>query len=168
MIDWEQRERPLTEHTQLWTRIYGATMFLPKPMKKVAGRLRLDLSQYRELEAFSQFGSDLDASTQKLLNRGARLTELLKQPQYSPMPVEEQVVGLFRNHYNIPLVHVQAQTLFMNGLAGITDPEELAQMRKMMPETRKAPRPADGLADEGRSREALEPTNSIKLMLLHQ
>ncbi|HEY0326499.1 MAG TPA: F0F1 ATP synthase subunit alpha, partial [Allosphingosinicella sp.] len=51
--------------------------------------------QYREMAAFAQFGSDLDASTQKLLNRGARLTELLKQPQFSPMPMEEQVVSIF-------------------------------------------------------------------------
>ena len=64
-------------------------------MRQVAGRLRLDLAQFRSLAAFAQFGSDLDASTQRLLNRGARLTELLKQPQYSPMPIEEQVVSIF-------------------------------------------------------------------------
>ncbi len=66
-----------------------------KAMKKVAGSIKLELAQYREMAAFAQFGSDLDASTQKLLNRGARLTELLKQPQFSPMPVEEQVVSIF-------------------------------------------------------------------------
>jgi F-type H+/Na+-transporting ATPase subunit alpha len=66
-----------------------------KAMKQVAGRIKLDLAQYREMEAFSQFASDLDPTTQKLLARGARLTELLKQPQYSPMPVEEQVVSIF-------------------------------------------------------------------------
>ncbi len=66
-----------------------------KAMKKVAGRLRLDLAQYRELEAFAQFGSDLDAATQRQLNRGARTVELLKQPQYQPMPVEEQVVVIY-------------------------------------------------------------------------
>ncbi len=66
-----------------------------KAMKQVAGRIKLDLAQYREMAAFAQFGSDLDASTQRLLNRGARLTELLKQPQYAPMPVEEQVVAVF-------------------------------------------------------------------------
>lgn len=64
-------------------------------MKKVAGTLKLDLAQYREVAAFAQFGSDLDASTQQLLNRGARMTELLKQGQFSPMPVEEQVVVLY-------------------------------------------------------------------------
>src|ERR1700709_880702 len=66
-----------------------------KAMKKVAGSIKLELPQDREMAAFAQFGSDLDASTQKLLNRGARLTELLKQPQYSPMPVEDQVVSIF-------------------------------------------------------------------------
>lgn len=66
-----------------------------KAMKQVAGTIKLELAQYREMAAFAQFASDLDASTQKLLNRGSRLTELLKQPQYSPMPVEEQVVSIF-------------------------------------------------------------------------
>ncbi|HEX8401909.1 MAG TPA: F0F1 ATP synthase subunit alpha [Allosphingosinicella sp.] len=66
-----------------------------KAMKKVAGSIKLELAQYREMAAFAQFGSDLDASTQRLLNRGARLTELLKQPQFSPMPVEEQVVSIY-------------------------------------------------------------------------
>ena len=64
-------------------------------MKKVAGSIKLELAQYREMAAFAQFGSDLDASTQRLLNRGARLTELLKQPQFSPMPFEEQTVSIF-------------------------------------------------------------------------
>jgi len=66
-----------------------------KAMKQVAGRIKLELAQYREMAAFSQFASDLDASTQRLLARGSRLTELLKQPQYKPVPVEEQVIGLF-------------------------------------------------------------------------
>jgi F-type H+/Na+-transporting ATPase subunit alpha len=66
-----------------------------KAMKKVAGSIKLELAQYREMAAFAQFASDLDASTQKLLARGARLTELLKQPQFKPVPVEEQVVALF-------------------------------------------------------------------------
>jgi F-type H+-transporting ATPase subunit alpha len=66
-----------------------------KAMKKVAGSIKLELAQYREMAAFAQFGSDLDASTQRLLNRGARLTELLKQPQFSPMPIEEQVVSIY-------------------------------------------------------------------------
>jgi len=66
-----------------------------KAMKQVAGSIKLELAQYREMAAFAQFGSDLDAATQQLLNRGARLTELLKQPQFSPLPVEEQVVSIY-------------------------------------------------------------------------
>ncbi len=66
-----------------------------KAMKKVAGSIKLELAQYREMAAFAQFGSDLDASTQKLLNRGARLTELLKQPQYAPLGFEEQAAVIF-------------------------------------------------------------------------
>ena len=66
-----------------------------KAMKQVAGSIKGELAQYREMAAFAQFGSDLDASTQRLLNRGARLTELLKQPQFSPLPIEEQVVVIF-------------------------------------------------------------------------
>ncbi|HEU4650742.1 MAG TPA: F0F1 ATP synthase subunit alpha [Croceibacterium sp.] len=75
------------------SRVGGAAQ--TKAMKKVAGSIKLELAQYREMAAFAQFGSDLDASTQKLLNRGARLTELLKQPQFNPMPFEEQVVSIF-------------------------------------------------------------------------
>ena len=66
-----------------------------KAMKQVAGSIKLELAQYREMEAFAQFASDLDAATQRLLARGARLTELLKQDQYAPLPVEEQVVVVF-------------------------------------------------------------------------
>jgi len=66
-----------------------------KAMKKVAGSIKLELAQYREMAAFAQFGSDLDASTQKLLNRGSKLTELLKQDQYSPMPVAQQVIAVY-------------------------------------------------------------------------
>lgn len=66
-----------------------------KAMKQVAGRIKLELAQFREMESFSQFASDLDASTQRLLARGSRLTELLKQAQYQPMAIEEQVVSIF-------------------------------------------------------------------------
>jgi F-type H+-transporting ATPase subunit alpha len=66
-----------------------------KPMKQVAGRLRLDLAQYRELEAFAQFGSELDEATQQTLARGARMVEVLKQGRFEPMPVEEQVIEIF-------------------------------------------------------------------------
>jgi F-type H+/Na+-transporting ATPase subunit alpha len=81
-----------------------------KAMKKVSGSIKLELAQYREMAAFAQFGSDLDASTQKLLNRGARLTELLKQKQFSPMPFEEQTASIFAgtNGYldNVPVADV--------------------------------------------------------------
>jgi F-type H+-transporting ATPase subunit alpha len=66
-----------------------------KAMKQVAGSIKGELAQYREMAAFAQFGSDLDATTQRLLNRGARLTELLKQPQFSPLKTEEQVAVIF-------------------------------------------------------------------------
>src|SRR6478752_3506577 len=66
-----------------------------KAMKQVAGSIKLELAQYREMKAFAQFASDLDPATQRLLARGERLTELLKQPQYQPVPVEEQVVVIF-------------------------------------------------------------------------
>jgi F-type H+-transporting ATPase subunit alpha len=75
------------------SRVGGAAQ--TKAMKKVSGSIKLELAQYREMAAFAQFGSDLDASTQRLLNRGARLTELLKQPQFSPMPFEEQTVSIY-------------------------------------------------------------------------
>jgi len=75
------------------SRVGGAAQ--TKAMKQVAGRLRLDLAQYRELEAFAKFGSDLDKSTQAQLNRGMRLVELLKQPQYQPMPGEKEVMSLY-------------------------------------------------------------------------
>jgi F-type H+-transporting ATPase subunit alpha len=76
-----------------------------KAMKKVAGRIKGELAQYREMAAFAQFGSDLDTTTQRLLNRGARLTELLKQPQFSPLKMEEQVVVIYAgvNGYLDPL-----------------------------------------------------------------
>src|SRR5881409_2735830 len=83
-----------------------------KAMKQVAGRLRLDLAQYRELEAFAQFGSELDQATQKQLARGARVVEVLKQPQYQPMPVEQQVMVIFAvtNGYldDVPVPEIRA------------------------------------------------------------
>jgi len=81
-------------------------------MKKVAGSIKLELAQYREMAAFAQFGSDLDASTQQLLNRGAKLTELLKQDQYSPMTVAEQVISVF------------------TGVKGYLDDVELGKIKK--------------------------------------
>ena len=75
------------------SRVGGAAQI--KAMKKVAGRLRLDLAQYQELAAFAQFGTDLDKATKARLARGERMTELLKQAQYQPMPVEEQIVVIY-------------------------------------------------------------------------
>ena len=75
------------------SRVGGAAQV--KAMKQVAGRLRLDLAQFRELEAFAKFGSDLDKSTQQQLNRGMRLVELLKQPQYVPMSMAKQVTSIY-------------------------------------------------------------------------
>ncbi|BAT58645.1 ATP synthase subunit alpha [Variibacter gotjawalensis] len=83
-----------------------------KAMKKVAGKIKGELAQYREMAAFAQFGSDLDATTQRLLNRGARLTELLKQPQFSPLKMEEQVVVIYA------------------GVNGYLDKLEVSQVRK--------------------------------------
>jgi F-type H+-transporting ATPase subunit alpha len=91
-----------------------------KAMKKVAGRIKGELAQYREMAAFAQFGSDLDATTQRLLNRGARLTELLKQPQFSPLRMEEQVCVIYAgvNGYLDPLP-VERVRAFEEGLLGL-------------------------------------------------
>jgi F-type H+-transporting ATPase subunit alpha len=99
------------------SRVGGAAQ--TKAMKQVAGRLRLDLAQYRELEAFAKFGSDLDKSTLAQLNRGVRLVELLKQPQYAPMPAEKEVMSLYagtRGHLdNIPVEKVaEYETQMLN------------------------------------------------------
>ena len=97
-----------------------------KAMKQVAGSIKLELAQFREMEAFAQFGSDLDAATQKLLGRGARLTELLKQPQYAPLQMEEQVCVIYagvKGHLDdLPLNKVRA---FEDGLL-----KELRDVRK--------------------------------------
>jgi F-type H+-transporting ATPase subunit alpha len=91
-----------------------------KAMKKVAGRIKGELAQYREMAAFAQFGSDLDATTQRLLNRGSRLTELLKQPQFSPLRMEEQVCVIYAgvNGYLDPLP-VERVRAFEEGLLGL-------------------------------------------------
>lgn len=105
-----------------------------KAMKQVAGKIKLDLAQYREMAAFSQFASDLDASTKALLNRGERLTELLKQPVYNPMPVEEQVISIFSgvNGY-LDGVEVKQIKDFENKLLTVVKtqkPEYLEEIRK--------------------------------------
>jgi F-type H+-transporting ATPase subunit alpha len=88
-----------------------------KAMKQVAGRIKLELAQYREMAAFSQFASDLDASTQRLLARGARLTEILKQGQYQPMPIEEQVISIYAGVRGyLDKIKVEDVTRFEHGL----------------------------------------------------
>nr|WP_166176074.1 F0F1 ATP synthase subunit alpha [Altererythrobacter segetis] len=104
-----------------------------KAMKKVSGSIKLELAQYREMAAFAQFGSDLDASTQKLLNRGARLTELLKQAQFSPMPFEEQTVSIFAgtNGYldSIPVERVTEYEAAMLAFMRAEHGDVLAEIR---------------------------------------
>ena len=90
---FNQGVRPAINVGNSVSRVGGSAQI--KAMRQVAGTLRLDLAQYRELAAFSQFGSDLDPATQRQLNRGKRLTEILKQPQYRPLPVEKQVAIMF-------------------------------------------------------------------------
>ncbi|MDZ4735934.1 MAG: F0F1 ATP synthase subunit alpha [Rhodospirillaceae bacterium] len=111
-----------------------------KAMKQVAGRIKLELAQYREMAAFAQFASDLDAATQRLLARGARLTEILKQGQYQPMPVEEQVVSIYAGVRGyLDKIRVDQVTRFEHGLlaevrdkgkdilAGIREKKELTE-----------------------------------------
>ncbi|MGK9167997.1 F0F1 ATP synthase subunit alpha [Inquilinus limosus] len=118
-----------------------------KAMKQVAGRIKLELAQYREMEAFAQFASDLDASTQKLLARGARLTELLKQPQFSPQPVEEQVASIFagvRGHLDsVPANRVQD---FEKGLLDALRDEGKAILEAIRNEKQLSPETEEKLA----------------------
>ena len=113
------------------SRVGGAAQI--KAMKEVAGSLRLDLSQYRELEAFAAFASDLDETSKAQLERGARLVELLKQPQYSPMPVQDQVVAIFlgtKGHLDsVPVADVgRFEAEFLEHLAA-SNPEILSEIR---------------------------------------
>jgi len=112
-----------------------------KAMKKVAGKIKGELAQYREMAAFAQFGSDLDAATQRLLNRGARLTELLKQAQFSPLKMEEQVVVIWAgtNGYLDPLP-INRVKAFEDGLLGA--------IRSKNPEILDAIRSSKDLADD--------------------
>jgi F-type H+-transporting ATPase subunit alpha len=104
-----------------------------KAMKQVAGRIKLELAQYREMAAFSQFASDLDATTQRLLARGARLTELLKQAQFAPVPVEEQVVAIFAGTRGyLDRVEIGDVVRFENSMLGelrSREPQMLAEIR---------------------------------------
>jgi F-type H+-transporting ATPase subunit alpha len=105
-----------------------------KAMRKVAGSLRLDMAQYRELEAFAQFGSDLDKSTQRQLNRGRRLVEILKQPQYVPMPAEKQVMILFAGAFGyldeVPVESVAEYEKQMLEFVGTKHPEILKEIKE--------------------------------------
>ncbi|HZE93707.1 MAG TPA: F0F1 ATP synthase subunit alpha [Gemmatimonadales bacterium] len=117
-----------------------------KAMKQVAGRLRLDLAQYRELEAFAQFGSELDPATQRQLARGARVVEVLKQPQYQPMPVDQQVIVIFA---------------VTNGLIDDVDVPKIKEWEKGLLEFMAAQHPE--IADEIRSRRTLSDDLSARL-----
>ena len=111
-----------------------ATQKITKAMKKVAGKIKGELAQYREMAAFAQFGSDLDATTQRLLNRGARLTELLKQPQFSPLKMEEQACVIYAgvNGYldPIPVARVRAFEQGLLALLRTKNPDILEDIRK--------------------------------------
>jgi F-type H+-transporting ATPase subunit alpha len=113
------------------SRVGGAAQ--TKAMKKVAGSIKLELAQYREMAAFAQFGSDLDASTQKLLNRGARLTELLKQKQFSPLAMEEQVASIYAgtNGYldSLPVTKVTEYEREMLSYLHSEHPDVLGEIR---------------------------------------
>src|SRR5437867_883716 len=117
-----------------------------KAMKQVAGRLRLDLAQYRELEAFAQFGSELDPATQRQLARGARVVEVLKQPQYQPMPVDQQVIVIFA---------------VTNGLIDDVNVPEIKEWEKGLLEFMAAQHPE--IADEIRTRKTLSDDLSARL-----
>ena len=116
-----------------------------KAMKQVAGTIKLDLAQFREMEAFAQFGSDLDASTQKLLARGQRLTELLKQPQYSPLQMEEQVCVIYA------------------GVKGLLDDLPINQVRAFEDELLRSLRTSKTLLDKIRKEEKLTDDSEAEL-----
>src|SRR5882762_1786111 len=115
-----------------------------KAMRQVAGTLRLDLAQYRELEAFAQFGSELDQATQKQLARGVRVVEVLKQPQYRPMPVEQQVIVIFA---------------VTSGLIDDVNVPEIKEWEKGLLEFMAAQHP--GIVDEIRTKRALSDDLSV-------
>ena len=124
-----------------------------KAMKKVAGRIKGELAQYREMAAFAQFGSDLDATTQRLLNRGARLTELLKQPQFSPLKMEEQVVVIYAgvNGYldPIPVNRVRAFEEGLLALVRSKNADILDDIRKTSDLDRRHRRPSSRRVVDG-------------------
>jgi F-type H+-transporting ATPase subunit alpha len=118
-------------------------------MKQVAGRLRLEMAQFRELAAFAQFGSDLDEATLRRLERGRRLTEILKQPQYAPMPLEEQVMIIYAGTHGycdvVAVEEIRQYEQSMLAYMRTQHPEigaDVAEQGQMTPETEKALRAA--------------------------
>ena len=116
-----------------------------KAMRKVAGRLRLDLAQYRELEAFAQFGSDLDRATQQALTRGEKMVATLNQPQYDPWPTQEQVVAIYA------------------GNGGYLDKVPVGQVARFQEELRETLRSSDGIYDEIRETKDIGDETVAKL-----
>jgi F-type H+-transporting ATPase subunit alpha len=117
---FNQGVRPAINVGNSVSRVGGSAQI--KAMRQVAGTLRLDLAQYRELAAFSQFGSDLDPATQRQLNRGKRLTEILKQPQYRPLPVEKQVAIMFAAvNGHLDAIPVERLSQYEEGLYAFLD-----------------------------------------------
>ena len=138
---FNQGVRPAINVGNSVSRVGGSAQI--KAMRQVAGTLRLDLAQYRELAAFAQFGSDLDKATQSQLNRGARLVELLKQPQYEPLPVEKQVAIIYAGTVghldNVPVSELRAfetelykflETRHAGVLSGIAEKKQLDDQLK--------------------------------------
>ena len=130
--------RPAVDSGLSVSRVGGSAQI--KAMKQVSGSLKLELAQYHEMQAFAKFGSDLDDSTKQILEHGAKLTELLKQPQYSPMKVEEQIISLFaaKNGFlkkvNVKQVHQYEKELLKE--VNINHPEllEMIESKKVMDE----------------------------------
>jgi F-type H+-transporting ATPase subunit alpha len=115
------------------SRVGGAAQI--KAMKKVSGTVRLDLAQYRELEAFAQFGSDLDSATKKQIERGRRMEEMLKQPQYSPVVVQKQVVQMYAATQGfVDDIEVERLQEFMNGLTEYVEQQKPALLEKIKTE----------------------------------
>jgi F-type H+-transporting ATPase subunit alpha len=146
-------QRPAINAGLSVSRVGGAAQ--TKAMKKVAGRLRLDLAQFRELEAFAQFGSELDKNTQERLQRGQRLLEVLKQGQYEPMPMEEQVIQLYAGINGfVDSVELDQVSDFIEGL--------VSYIRSNHPDILDTIRTTDDLSDEteGKLRTAIETYSS--------
>jgi len=113
-----------------------------RAMKQVAGRLRLDMAAFRELAAFAQFGSDLDKATQAQLNRGQHLQEILKQPQYEPMSLENQIIVIFAGTQGfadkVPMEQMRTWEMALIRFMEMSNPDigrDIAEKKRIMPET---------------------------------